>query len=327
MTDRVRYGVLSTAGIAVNRHVPSAQGAGNTEIAAISSRDLAKAEKWAAELGIARAYGSYEELLNDPDIDAVINPLPNSLHCEWTVRAAQAGKHILCEKPLAVTVAEARKMIGAARANGVLLVEGFTHRLNPQLQCARRLVQQGEIGEVKLARAELTFTIRDWEEDVRVKPELGGGALLDAGCYCVSALRFALNAEPVAVQAFHHMRKGVDATTAGALRFAGNRLGYIAVGMEAPFRCVLEVVGSHGAITVPNMFDDGADVRIAIGNDERVEQFSGPDRFQVQIERFSNCILEGKTPEFPAEDGLKNVAVLEALRKAAGTGQLVEVKD
>ena len=132
MADIVRYGVLSTAGIAVNRHVPSAQGAGNTEIAAIASRDLVKAEKWAAELGIARAHGSYEELLNDPDIDAVINPLPNSMHCEWTVRAAQAGKHILCEKPLAVTVAEARKMIGAARANGVLLVEGFTHRLNPQ---------------------------------------------------------------------------------------------------------------------------------------------------------------------------------------------------
>ena len=162
MPDIVRYGVLSTAQIALNRHLPAAQAIGNAEIAAISSRDQAKAEASATQYGIAKAYGSYQAVLDDPEIDAIINPLPNSMHCEWTVKAAQAGKHILCEKPLAVTVAQARQMIDAARANGVLLVEAFTHRLNPQLQCARRLVQQGEIGEVKLARAELTFGIRNW---------------------------------------------------------------------------------------------------------------------------------------------------------------------
>jgi xylose dehydrogenase (NAD/NADP) len=326
MADTVRYGVLSTAQIAVNRHVPSARAASNSEIVAISSRDQTKAEQSAAELGIGKAYGSYQALLDDPDIDAVINPLPNGMHCEWTIKAAQAGKHILCEKPLAVTVAECRQMIDAAKANGVLLVEAFTHRLNPQLQCARRLVQQGEIGEVKLARAELTFSIRDWENDVRVKPELGGGALLDAGCYCISAVRFALNAEPVAAQAFQHVRNGVDATMTGLLRFAGDHVAYIATGMEEPFRCLLEVVGSQGVITVLNMFDEEADVHIAIGNDERVEKFSGPDRFQVQFERFSNCILQGKAPEFPPEDGLKNVAVLQALKQAADTGSLVEVQ-
>jgi D-xylose 1-dehydrogenase (NADP+, D-xylono-1,5-lactone-forming) len=232
----------------------------------------------------------------------------------------------LCEKPLSVTVDESRKMIDAAKHNGVLLVEAFTHRLNPQLQCARRLVQQGEIGEVKLARAELTFSIRDWQGDVRAQADLGGGALMDAGCYCVSAVRFVLNAEPVAAQAFQHVRNGVDATLSGLLRFPGDSVAHIVTGMEEPFRCVLEVVGNHGAITVPNMFDEGADVHIAIGNDERVERFSGPDRFQVQLERFSDCILQGKAPEFPPEDGLKNVAALQALKQAADYGALVEVK-
>ena len=326
MADIVRYGVLSTAQIALNRHLPAAQAAANAEIVALSSRDQAKADKSAADHGIAKAYGSYQALLDDPDIDAIINPLPNSMHCEWTIKAAQAGKHILCEKPLAVTVEDSRKMIDAAKANGVLLTEAFTHRLNPQLQCARRLVQQGEIGEVKLARAELTFSMRDWEGDVRAQADLGGGALLDAGCYCVSAVRFVLNAEPVAALAFQHVRNGVDATMSGLLRFAGDHIAQIVTGMEEPFRCVLEVVGSHGAITVPNMFDEGADVHIAIGNDERIDKFSGPDRFQVQIERFSDCILQGKRPEFPPEDGLKNVAALQALKQAAESGSLVEVE-
>ena len=325
MTNVVRYGLLGAAQIALNRHLPAAQAIGNAEIAALSSRDPAKAEASAAQCGIAKAYGSYQAVLDDPEIDAVINPLPNSMHCEWTVKAAQAGKHILCEKPLAITVAQVRQMIDAAQANEVLLTEAFTHRLNPQLQCARRLVQQGEIGEVKLARAELTFGIRDWATDIRAKRELGGGALWDAGCYCVSAVRFVLNAEPVAAQAFQHLRQGVDATLAGLLRFPGDRVAYIAAGMEEPFRCVLEIVGSHGAVRVPNMFDEQAAVHIAIGNDERVETFSGPDRFQVQLERFSSCILQGKTPEFPPEDGLKNVAALQALKQAAESGSLVEV--
>jgi len=326
MADIVRYGVLSTAQIALNRHLPAVQAAANSQVVALSSRDQVRADKAAAEHGIAQAYGSYQAVLDDPAVDAVINPLPNSLHCEWSVKAAEAGKHILCEKPLSVTVSESRKMIDAAQANGVLLVEAFTHRLNPQLQCARRLVQQGEIGEVKLARAELTFSIRDWEGDVRAQAGLGGGALLDAGCYCVSAVRFVLNAEPVAAQAFQHVRNGVDATLSGLLRFAGDSVAHIATGMEEPFRCVLEVIGSHGAITVPNMFDESADVQIAIGNDERVEKFSGPNRFQVQIERFSDCILQGKVPEFSPEDGLKNVAVLQALKRAAESRALVDVE-
>ena len=201
----IRWGILSTANIAtkVARAIHLAE---NADLVAVASRTEGRATTWAKEHNVPTAYGTYDALLDDASLDAIYIPLPPSLHAEWTIKAAEHGKHILCEKPLAVTVAQARQMIDAARANGVLLVEAFTHRLNPQLQCARRLVQQGEIGEVKLARAELTFGIRDWATDVRAQKNLGGGALLDAGCYCVSAVRFVLNAEPVAAQAFQHLR-------------------------------------------------------------------------------------------------------------------------
>ena len=325
MTEKVRYGILSTARIGRNSHVPAAAQAKNCEVLAISSRDPEKAEVWAEKLGIARAYGSYDELLADPDVDAVINPLPNSLHCKWTVRAARAGKHILCEKPLAVDTREAREMIAAASENGVLLMEAFTHRFNPQLRHVRKAVANGEIGPVKLARAELTYTIEDWENDSRTKSELGGGALLDAGCYCVSALRFVLGAEPVAVQGWRRMREGhgVDSTFAGLLRFPNDCLAYMATGMEQPFRCVCEVVGADGRIEIGDMFGEQAGVRVIRGGKEEVSAFSGPNRFRTQLEHFSSCILEGTPVEFAPEDALQNTRVLVALQQAAAEGKSV----
>ena len=327
MTRIVRYGVLSTAQIAVNRHMPAAQEAENAAVVAVSSRDEERARTMADPFGVERAYGSYQEVLEDGEVDAVINPLPNSMHCEWTVKATEAGKHVLCEKPLAVSVEEAERMIDAAQANGVLLMEGFTHRFNPQLQYARRAVASGEIGSVKLARAELTYTIKDWENDSRVKKELAGGALLDAGCYCVSALRFVLGAEPVEVQALQRVRArhGVDTTFAGLLRFPGDCLAFMSTGMEQAFRCVCEVVGLDGRIEIGNMFNEGQEVRVVKGGEERTEAFTAPNRFRVQLEHFSSCILEGRTPDFAPEDGLLNTKVLVALQQAAVEGRSVAV--
>jgi D-xylose 1-dehydrogenase (NADP+, D-xylono-1,5-lactone-forming) len=328
MADTVRYGVLSTAQIALNRHVPAAAAAANAEVVAIASRDLAKAQAAAAKHGIARAYGSYAELIADGEIDAIINPLPNGLHCEWTIKAAEAGKHILCEKPLAVSIDEAQKMIDAAAANGVQLLEAFTHRLNPQMQYARRLIQQGEIGQVTSARAELTYALKDWENDVRANKALAGGALMDAGCYCVSALRFVLNEEPLRAQAFQRIRQpnGVDAMTSGLLQFPSGAVGHILTSMEQPFRCELAVIGSHGAVIVPNMFDEQGVVQVSVGGQQHEESFSGPDRFRVQIERFSTCILAGKKPEFSPQDALKNTAVLVAIQRAAETGKSADIQ-
>jgi D-xylose 1-dehydrogenase (NADP+, D-xylono-1,5-lactone-forming) len=327
MPDIVRYGVLSTAQIALNRHVPAAAAADNAAVVAIASRSLDKAQAVAEQHGIARAYRSYQELIDDGEIDAIINPLPNHLHCEWTVKAAEAGKHILCEKPLAVSVEQAQEMIDAAAANGVQLMEAFTHRFNPQMQYARRLIQEGEIGQITSARAELSFALKDWENDVRANKELAGGALMDAGCYCVSAIRFALNEEPVRAQAFQRIRQpnGIDAMTSALLQFAGGAVGHVLTSMEQPFRCELAVVGSHGLVLVPNMFDEQGIVQIVVGGQEREEKFSGTDRFRMQIERFSACVLQDKVPEFSPRDALKNTAVLVAIQRAADTSKTVDV--
>ncbi len=327
MADTVRYGILSTAQIALNRHLPAAQAADNAEVVAIASRELSKAEAAAKKHGIARAYGAYQEVIDDSEVDAIINPLPNSMHGEWTIKAAEAGKHILCEKPLAVTVAEAQQMIDAAKANGVQLMEAFTHRFNPQMQFARRLVQEGELGQISSATAGLAFGLKDWESDVRASRALAGGALMDAGCYCVSALRFVLNEEPVSAQAFQRIRQpsGVDSTTSGLLRFPSEAVGHVLASMEQDFSCALSVVGNHGRVDVANMFDEQGEVRVEVGGRERVETFSGPDRFRVQIERFSSCVLAGKEPEFSPRDALKNTAAVVALQRAAETGKTVEV--
>jgi predicted dehydrogenase len=323
---KVRYGVLSTAQIARNQHIPAAERSDVAEIAAISSRDPAKAKYYAKELGVPKAYGSYDDVLTDPDVDAVINPLPNSMHCEWTVKAAEAGKHILCEKPLAVTVEEAERMIEAARSNGVLLMEGFTTQFQPLLPYVLETIAAGTIGAVKIVRSELTYTIQDWENDSRVKPELAGGALLDAGCYCVNAIRTVMGDEPVSVEAYQHVRApvGVETTFVGLMHFPGNRFAYLATGMEQPFRAMLEVVGTEGRIEVPMLFS-GTEVRVIAGGETHVESFDAADRFRLQLDHFSTCILEGSEPKLPPVDGLRNTAALVALKRAAEEGRAVEV--
>jgi predicted dehydrogenase len=324
MTERVRYGVLSTAQIARNAHIPAAKKADNAEIVAISSRDKDRAVHWADELEIPTAYGSYDALLSDPDIDAVINPLPNSMHCEWTIKAFEAGKHVLCEKPLAVTVAETKRMIAAADANGVLLMEGFTPHFTPIPGFLRDAIAAGEIGEIKIVRSELLYTIQDWENDSRVQENLAGGALLDAGCYCVNMIRTVMGEEPLQVSAFAHVRPslGVDTTFAGLLHFPDERVATMATGMEEPFRFTLEVVGTEGSLYTENVFA-AAEVVIRQGGDARVVTFESLDRFQKQLEHFSDCILHGRAPRISTDDSLHNTEVLVALRSAAESGKVV----
>lgn len=324
----VRYGVISTAQIALNRHIPAARDSASSEITAISSRGEEKARQAAADHNIPKWYGTYDELLADPDLDAVINPLPNSMHCEWTIRAAEAGKHILCEKPLAVTVDECRRMIDAARANNVVLVEAFTHRWNPHLRTARRLIAEGAIGDVTGLDSALTFSIAQPEGNVRFSPELAGGSLLDAGCYAVYACRFVMGAEPVRATgfAFDAGGYGVDTTFTGMLEFPGGAVARVGSSMEQPGRCNLGVVGSEGRLEIPNMFDDGGPLIVRIGGEERVEATPAPDRFTAQFDEFSECVLTGKAPEFPAEDGLRNTAALVALLTAARDGVVTDVE-
>jgi xylose dehydrogenase (NAD/NADP) len=330
--DVVRYGLLSTAQIGLNAHLPASYDSKNSEIVSVSSRTAAKAEAAAKKHNIDRWYGSYEEQLADPNMDAVVNSLPNGMHAEWTIKAAEAGKHILCEKPLAVSAEECQRMIDAANANNVVLVEAFTHRWNPHMRMARKLITEGAIGDIQTIDSALCFNIAEPDGNVRFSQELAGGALWDAGCYAVYATRFVMSAEPVQVRGMSHDSGdwGIDTTFSGSMKFANGAIGNITTNMEQPFRCYITIDGSKGRIEIPGMFDDSGPIIVKSGdgrNGEKTEIIStpAPYRFVVQFDEFSECVLTGKEPDYPAEDGLRNTAVVEALYKSANSGSAVNL--
>ena len=330
--DVVRYGLLSTAQIGLNAHLPASYDSKNSEIVSVSSRTAAKAEAAAKKHNIDRWYGSYEEQLADPNMDAVVNSLPNGMHAEWTIKAAEAGKHILCEKPLAVSAEECQRMIDAANANNVVLVEAFTHRWNPHMRMARKLIAEGAIGDIQTIDSALCFNIAEPDGNVRFSQELAGGALWDAGCYAVYATRFVMSSEPVQVSGMSHDSGdwGIDTTFSGSMKFANGAIGNITTNMEQPFRCYITIDGSKGRIEIPGMFDDSGPIIVKSGdgrNGEKTEIIStpAPYRFVVQFDEFSECVLTGKEPEYPAEDGLRNTAVVEALYKSANSGSAVNL--
>jgi predicted dehydrogenase len=264
-------------------------------------------------------------LLADPDIDAVINPLPNSLHAEWTIKAAEAGKHVLCEKPLAVSVDEARAMMDAAGKHGVLLMEAFTHRFTAAMDCVRDTVAAGTIGSALTARAELSYSLNDEEADVRADADLGGGAMWDAGCYCVSALRYALDDEPTHAAAFERCREnGTDFDFAGTLRFTGGTSGHVVTSQRRPFTASLEIVGEKGRVVYGNFFG-ATNVVVESDGQTRTEQFEPVNRFELQISHFTKCVLEKSKTRFPVEDAVRNTAALVALKQAARTGMVLAV--
>jgi predicted dehydrogenase len=328
----VRYGLLSTAQIGLNAHLPASRESETSEIVSISSRTVEKAKQTAQRHNIDRWYGSYAEQLIDPDIDAIINALPNSMHCEWTVRAAEAGKHVLCEKPLAVSAAECQWMIDAANANNVVLVEAFTHRWNPHMRKARQLVAEGAIGKIQTVDSALCFNVIEPDGNIRFSEALAGGALWDAGSYAVYAIRFVMSQEPTQVIGFSHDSGnwGVDTTFSGTMKFNNGAIGNITTNMHQPFRCFITIHGSAGQIEIPNMFDDSGPIVIKRGDgrttrDEQVIAAPAPNRFVVQLDEFTQCVLTGEKPEFPAEDGLNNTAVLEALYESANSGASVSL--
>ena len=328
----VHYGLLSTAQIGLNAHLPASRESETSEIVSISSRTIEKARQIAQNHNIDRWYGSYTEQLMDPGIDAIINSLPNSMHCEWTVRAAEAGKHVLCEKPLAVSAEECQRMIDAANANNVVLVEAFTHRWNPHMRKARQLVAEGAIGEIQTVDSALCFNVIEPDGNIRFSEALAGGALWDAGSYAVYAVRFVMSAEPTHVIGYSHDSGnwGVDTTFSGTMKFNNGAIGNITTNMQQPFRCFITIHGSAGQIEIPNMFDDSGPIVIKRGDgrtsrDEQVIAVPAPNRFVVQLDEFTQCVLTGEKPEFPAEDGLANTTVLEALYESANSGASISL--
>jgi D-xylose 1-dehydrogenase (NADP+, D-xylono-1,5-lactone-forming) len=320
------WGLLGTARI--NRMViPALRAAEGSRLVAVASRDQARADAYAREWGIDRAHGSYEALLADAEVDAVYVPLPNHLHAEWTIRAARAGKHVLCEKPLALSVAEVDAMGAAAREAGVVLAEAFMYRHHPQTLEVKRLADAGAIGAVRFVRGTFSFPLTR-ADDVRLRPEWGGGCLWDVGCYPVSFARFLLASEPVEV--FGHQvlgPTGIDETFAGQLVFPGGVLAQVDAGFRSPFRAELEVAGTGGTMRVRHPWKPAADQPILLTRGDATETVAvgEADRYRLEIEDLAQAVRAGRPPRVGLAESRGNVATIVALLESARRGEAVRL--
>jgi xylose dehydrogenase (NAD/NADP) len=321
----IRWGILSTARIA-QRIVDGARLAPNAEIVAVGSRDLARAQAYAGEHGIARAHGSYEALLADPEVDAVYIPLPNSLHVPWSIKALQAGKHVLSEKPLSRDPAQVDAAFDAADAAGRLLMEAFMWRFHPQTEELERLVRSGAVGNVRVVRATFGFG-GIHPSNVRLQTALEGGALMDVGCYCVSALRL-LCGEPERVGAEQvEGGDGVDLRFAGLLRFPGDVLGTFDCGMDVDRHHGLEVVGDEATLKVRSPWQTWPGPEILIVRGDETERLTpeAVNPYARELEEFGEAAETGGTPRLGRADALGQARTIEALYRAAAEGRAVSL--
>ncbi|MCM3207481.1 Gfo/Idh/MocA family protein [Paenibacillus illinoisensis] len=321
---KLRWGILGSASIAKGSVIPGLQQSELNEVAAIASRDEEKAKQTADQLGIPHAYGSYETLLEDDSIDAVYIPLPNHLHREWTIRAAEAGKHILCEKPLALTEQEAREMAQACDDAGVLLAEAFMYRHHPRYDQIRDVIASGEIGEIRGIHSTFSFNNSGSAGNVRFKREWGGGALYDIGCYSISAARLLLGQEPSAVTVigmFSPEHDHVDMMASGLLEFNDHVGVTFDSSMWAAFRNTLEVLGSDGIIEVPSAFiskpDRSSNFYVTAGGERREVEVPQVNHYSLQGDDMARAVLQGKNMRFASSDAVANMKVLEACLRSA----------
>ena len=318
----LRWGILSTARI--NRAlIPPLRASSRGELVAVASRDGQRARAYADEWEIPEAYGSYEELLARDDIDVVYNPLPNHLHAPLTIAAAQAGKHVLCEKPLALSLDEVDAIAAAAKAAGVVVTEAFMYRHHPLTLRVRQLVVEGAIGRPLTVRGSFSFPLTN-DGDVRHDPDMGGGSLWDVGCYPASYARTVLQEAPVEATGWSHAGPtGVDMTFWGALRFPSGAVAQLDSSFEAPFRTHLEVVGTEAVIVVPEPFkpEQGATYLIGPGMDRLEEvQGYGADLYLGEVDDITDAVLNGTPPTVTLADSRVNTATLTALHRSASEG-------
>jgi predicted dehydrogenase len=284
----------------------------------------------ATDFAIPRVHDSYEALLADPDVDAIYNPLPNSLHPEWTINAARAGKHVLCEKPVARTAADADRMAAACREAGVVLMEAFMWRHHPQHARVRALLDAGEIGDPRMVRGTFTYLMRAGP-NVRLESTLEGGSLMDVGCYPLNAARWVFGSEPIEVSAQQIVDEqfGVDTVFAAVLRFPGNRVAVIDSSFAQSGQAMYEVVGTTGRIVVEFAYRPDARpgrIHVMRDDDQRVDEVPPTDQFVAEAEHFARSVRAGRLLP-PAEDGTAQARVIEALYASAATGRAVSLGD
>jgi predicted dehydrogenase len=329
MSRKVRWGVLSTAAIGTEKVIPAMQLGELSTVAAIAGRDAAKARAVAGRLGIPRAYGSYEELLRDPEIDVIYNPLPNHLHVPWTMAAARAGKHVLCEKPISMTVAEAESLLQVREQTGVVLGEAFMIRCHPQWQRAREWIVTGKIGELRAVVVVFSYFNRD-AGNIRNVPEYGGGGLMDIGCYGIQAARYGFGGEPSRVVGLVELDPEfrTDRLTSAMMEFAGGQAIFTCSTQMVPYQRV-QFLGTRGRIEIEIPFNAPPDRHTRIFLDQSgdltgasVEQeiFPVVDQYTLQGDAFSRAILAGTPPPVTLEDAIANMRVIEAIFRSARSG-------
>jgi D-xylose 1-dehydrogenase (NADP+, D-xylono-1,5-lactone-forming) len=329
-TGKVRWGILGCAGIAEKAFIPAVRASRNGELAAIASRDGARAADWARRHGFARAHASYQALVDDPAVGAVYNPLPNDLHAEWSLRALRAGKHVLCEKPMALNAAEVRAMIATAEARGLLLMEGFMYKFHPQIATALELVRGGALGDLRTVHASFTFRFVREGANYRWSPGQGGGALYDVGCYTLSIARLFFGAEPVAVSAAARVdpATGVDMTTAALLEFPGGRFAHCQASFEAQFQSLLLAVGSDGLLRLDRAFSaKDFDVAVEVLRGDSAGSVCVPraGMFTRMVEHFGEAVRGREPLRYPAADAWHNMRALDACFESIRTGARVLV--
>ena len=334
MNRKVRWGILSTAAIGLNKVIPAMQRGNWSEVTAIASRDINTANQAAGRLGIAKAYGSYEELLADGAVEAIYNPLPNHLHVPWTIKAAQAGKHVLCEKPIGLNGEEARQLLAVRDRTGVKIQEAFMVRTHPQWIGTLELIKSGRIGDLRAIIGSFSYFNRD-PENIRNKPEIGGGALMDIGCYPITMSRFIFEAEPRRVLAAIERDPdlGTDRLTSALLDFPSGQASFTCSTQMVPYQR-MQICGTRGRIEIEIPFNappdqptrifvhDGSDLA---GNNPEVIEFPVCDQYTIQGDLFSRAILDNSTQAIPLEDAVQNMAVIDALFRSESGAEWVEI--
>ena len=324
----MRWGLLSTANI--NRKLlEGARGTDEATVVAVASRDRSRAEQFAREHGIERAHGSYEALLEDPDVEAIYNPLPNSMHVPWSVRALEAGKHVLCEKPLTRRAAEVEGAFAAAERSGRLLAEAFMWRHHPQALRLRELLDEGVIGRLRLVRASFSFPIKHTDPpDIRLSAELDGGALMDVGCYCVSGARLVTGAEPERVAGEQVLGgDGVDIAFSGTMRFPGDVLAQFDCGFAVPNRSGLEAIGEDGSLYLADPWHSRkAGIALTRDGEMQAIEVSQANPYSHELADFARAARGEAPPRYGVEDALAQARAIEALYASAESGRSVALE-
>jgi predicted dehydrogenase len=329
MPNKLRFGVLSTANIGLKKVIPAMQRGEHTTVAAIASRDLAKAEAAAATLGIAAAYGSYEEMLADPNIDAIYNPLPNQLHVPWTVKAAEAGKHVLCEKPLGMNAAEAKTLLEVRARTGVKICEAFMIRSAQQWLRVRALLDEGRVGDLRSVVGFFSYNNVN-PANIRNRVETGGGGVYDIGCYCIQSARFAFRQEPRRVVATldRDPQMGTDRLASVLLEFSSGQTIFTCSTQLIPYQRV-HFLGTRGRIEIEIPFNAPPDraTRIFIdstgdltGSGIATETFPAADQYTLQGDAFARAVRDNTEVPVPLEDSIGNMAVIDAIFRSAKSG-------